>query len=153
MYCRRHRLSPVEDASNRSRRYTRNRVRLDLMPRLESFNPRVKAGLVRLADASRDEHAVVSGLARDWLTGHRRSLSRRSLAAQPTAVQVEVVRRIWSAAAGAETAVGDAAHLRQAVAMIDDKRRRGMVDLGRGLHLYVEDSRFYIASKPARRRR
>ena len=42
-HCRRHRLQPVEDASNRDPRFTRNRVRHQLLPLLESFNPGVKA--------------------------------------------------------------------------------------------------------------
>jgi len=84
-YCRRHRLEPVEDASNQSRRYLRNRVRLDLLPELATYNPRIKASLLRLADAARVEHGVVAELAEVWLQEHRDRLSRRSLAAEPDA--------------------------------------------------------------------
>jgi tRNA(Ile)-lysidine synthase len=39
----------VEDASNRERRFTRNRIRLDLLPLLREFNPRVEEHLAGLA--------------------------------------------------------------------------------------------------------
>ncbi len=40
------------DASNWDRRFFRNRVRLDLLPRLRAENPAVDAALIRLADAA-----------------------------------------------------------------------------------------------------
>jgi tRNA(Ile)-lysidine synthase len=39
----------VEDASNRERRFTRNRIRMDLLPLLREFNPRVEEHLAGLA--------------------------------------------------------------------------------------------------------
>jgi len=39
----------VEDASNADRRFTRNRIRHELLPVLQTFNPRVADHLVRLA--------------------------------------------------------------------------------------------------------
>ncbi len=48
-YCVGNGLQPRFDESNLSPRFTRNRVRLDLMPSLEEFNPSVKTALARLA--------------------------------------------------------------------------------------------------------
>ena len=147
-YCRRNQLNPVEDASNQSRRYLRNRVRLDLLPDLATYNPRIKQSLLRLADAARAEHIVIAGLAEAWLAQQRRGMSRRSLAAEPAAVQVEALRRTWSAATDGDEVPGDAARLKQGVHLIVGAgRKKGMMDLGRGLHLYVDGDRFYIARK------
>lgn len=44
-YCAEHGLQPVEDASNRERRYLRNRVRLELIPYLQTYNPEIKKRL------------------------------------------------------------------------------------------------------------
>lgn len=49
-YCRAWDLAFVEDASNATRMYTRNRVRLDLLPALERFNPAIRGVLARTAD-------------------------------------------------------------------------------------------------------
>lgn len=50
----------VEDSSNRSDIYTRNRVRNRLMPLLETFNPRVKEALNRLADTAAADYSHIS---------------------------------------------------------------------------------------------
>ncbi len=42
-----------EDSSNRSRKYARNRLRLDVMPLLASLNPRFKEHLIQLAESAR----------------------------------------------------------------------------------------------------
>ena len=56
-YCAEHGLSPRRDPSNADpSHYTRNRLRLDLLPALErDFNPAVRGALLRLAEtAARD---------------------------------------------------------------------------------------------------
>ena len=59
-YCQELGLPVVEDASNRSRIYTRNRVRLDLLPALEAFNPAIRRVLARLADLAAEDEAALA---------------------------------------------------------------------------------------------
>ncbi len=46
-YCRLHGIAPIEDLSNADPAYTRNRVRHQLLPLLESINPGFRAALLR----------------------------------------------------------------------------------------------------------
>ncbi len=46
-----------EDATNQDTAHTRNRIRLDLMPRLGEYNPQVAEQLARLATIARDEES------------------------------------------------------------------------------------------------
>ena len=46
-----------EDGSNRDLAYTRNRIRRELLPELERWNPRVKEHLAQMAELARDEEA------------------------------------------------------------------------------------------------
>ena len=63
-YCAEQGLSVVEDPSNQTRAYTRNRVRLDLLPALEQFNPSVRLALARMADVVGDDAVELDRLAR-----------------------------------------------------------------------------------------
>ena len=64
-YLRARRLSWHADPTNRSRKFLRNRIRLDLLPQLrKQANPSVDRALLRLSDAAaRDNHLIESLLA------------------------------------------------------------------------------------------
>jgi tRNA(Ile)-lysidine synthase len=58
-YCRSNALAPHHDASNDSPEYLRNRVRHELIPILESYNPRVREALWRMAETIGLDHAML----------------------------------------------------------------------------------------------
>ena len=47
-----------EDSSNRDSAFTRNRIRHELLPLLESWNPRLREHLAQMAELARDEEAA-----------------------------------------------------------------------------------------------
>jgi len=51
-YCRQAGLSPREDSSNASRKYLRNRLRLDVLPLLEGMNVRYREHILQLAKSA-----------------------------------------------------------------------------------------------------
>jgi len=56
-YCQQHALAPREDSSNLSPSYLRNRIRHELMPLLQSYNPKINEALLRTADTFTNELA------------------------------------------------------------------------------------------------
>lgn len=58
-YCKRNSVPYAMDSSNVDRHYFRNAVRLDVMPMLETFNPRLKESLVRLAELAAADDAYM----------------------------------------------------------------------------------------------
>lgn len=54
-YCVNNKVQFVTDSSNAERKYTRNRVRLDTIPYLQSYSPNLVEHLNRLADMMREE--------------------------------------------------------------------------------------------------
>ena len=58
-YCRRHRLAPRSDSSNKSLSFLRNRIRLELLPVLRSYNPGVDRALLRLAGIAGDDISFI----------------------------------------------------------------------------------------------
>ena len=63
-YVRSHRLLFREDPSNDQRQYTRNRIRLDLLPALrQHYNPRLLQTLCRTAQLLADDEAALQAMA------------------------------------------------------------------------------------------
>lgn len=62
-YCAALELAPREDASNRSRRYRRNRLRHDVLPRLERVQPGAAANIARSARLLAGDLALIERLA------------------------------------------------------------------------------------------
>lgn len=58
-YCRTNALSPQHDPSNESPDYFRNRIRHELIPALESYNPRVRPAVLRTAQTLAADHSIV----------------------------------------------------------------------------------------------
>jgi tRNA(Ile)-lysidine synthase len=99
-YCTELGLAVVEDASNLSRAYTRNRVRLDLLPVLESFNPAIRTVLARTADLAAEEVAALDALVDELHVRLSRApapdvleYDLRPWRAQPRALQRRLLRR------------------------------------------------------------
>ncbi len=52
-------LAPIVDKSNWDREYLRNRLRHDLLPELESYNPRIRQAIYRMADILRADLEII----------------------------------------------------------------------------------------------
>jgi len=68
-----------EDASNRSLHFLRNRIRQELLPELEKYNPRIRQTLVQMADHFRLEEEYWQTLVLEKLPSVVRSQRRGSL--------------------------------------------------------------------------
>lgn len=63
-------IQPEIDESNEDRRYFRNRLRHDLIPILEKYNPQVKRSLFNMAEVLRGDEAIVEmEVSRAWNDG------------------------------------------------------------------------------------
>lgn len=107
-------LPVVEDPTNDDTSYgVRNKVRLDLLPLLaRDFNPRVVAALCRLADAARDDEAMLARLARRAARGVLEGPTPVVVAATAGDLPAAVRTRVEAAAvrrAGGDTPRLDAA--------------------------------------------
>ncbi|QRG67817.1 tRNA lysidine(34) synthetase TilS [Brevibacillus choshinensis] len=66
-YCLENGLTPREDSSNRSRKYKRNLLRLDVMPLLEQVNDRYREHILEAAESIRLDHLLLERLAEEHL--------------------------------------------------------------------------------------
>jgi len=86
-YCRERQLQPRHDATNDQLHYARNRVRHELLPFLERYNPNIRATLVRLADTVASDLEIVEQATREAF----------ERTAQPADAAIVVDRRAWRA--------------------------------------------------------
>jgi tRNA(Ile)-lysidine synthetase-like protein len=108
-YCEEHGLSIQDDPTNLDLRFTRNRIRHELLPWMESFNPRFRMALNRLAAIIVDDVALIEDQVdqarSDVVTGSRAGrieLSVPAFTRVPPAVQRSMLRRIAAELTGAD---------------------------------------------------
>jgi tRNA(Ile)-lysidine synthase len=58
-YCAERGLHPVYDATNQDTAYFRNRLRHELLPEMETYNPNIRGVLARMAEVAAGEHEVL----------------------------------------------------------------------------------------------
>lgn len=73
----------IEDASNDNFDITRNRIRHDLIPRLEVLNPRAQDALAGLADRAQDYREAFRALLGSWVDDHHVDLNQDALWLEP----------------------------------------------------------------------
>ena len=90
------------DSSNADLRFTRNRIRAELVPLLKTFNPEVTSVLGHLAEQAEEAHAFIEQQAVELLkrvekprAGDLIVLDRRELESAPQLLVREALRLIW----------------------------------------------------------
>ena len=105
-YCAALGLEPRFDESNLSRELTRNRIRLDLIPQLETYNPAVRDALLRLSRTTAKDIAYIDGaVAAVWddvatQSGPGVTLRRGRFSELAPAIQGHVLRKAMLAVKG-----------------------------------------------------
>lgn len=99
-YCAERALAPRTDPTNRDPAFLRNRIRLELLPELASYNPGIRRALTRTAQVMREQADLMEGLVGSaWPEVVRPAgpvavgISLEPFNRLPRAVQAELVRR------------------------------------------------------------
>lgn len=137
-YCQQHGIEPIEDLSNADLAYTRNRVRHQLLPLLESLNPGFRAMLLRSSDViSADLQFIEAQVDAAWpavviMTEQRDAITLDipALLQLPIALQRHLLRRVTARLSSGQSPL----ELRH-YALIDDLFQRVADRQPRVLHL------------------
>lgn len=153
-YCAEHGLQPLEDRTNRDRRFLRNRLRHELIPELQSYNPEIKERLWTLGQVAQSS---LSGLEEieEWI--YRRCLiseqggryavfARRDLLDLNDTWQARILR---AAAVRVHRGPADLDHkaVQRGLTLLRRKTPTGQVDLNANLQLIQVHGRFYVADR------
>lgn len=150
-YCVERGLDPVLDASNQDLTYFRNRLRHELIPILESYNPAVRQIIWRTAEVLRGELELVDQLVQaaweDCLVtqgGDYIALDSQRCSQYPLSIQRHMIRRgIAHLRPGLRDISFDA--VERGVNAIQSSRPFAEIDLISGLKQLIEPGRTWIA--------
>lgn len=141
-YCELRGVTPREDSTNSSLEITRNRVRLELLPQLERFNPRFREALLRLSASSAHDLDFLEQAAREArqrldVPGEQNGIavSRAGFQALHPAVQRHLLRLVYRELAGATKELTHR-HVEDMVSL-SSGRTGAWIALPGGLRFYV----------------
>jgi tRNA(Ile)-lysidine synthase len=138
-------LPHLEDPSNATPRFLRNRVRAEVLPVLRSLAPQAVRAMARAADLLRDdERALAAEGRRLAATG---SVRVAELLAEPLAVRRRAVRDLWRQASGRRADL-DARQVESVLALLG---RRGptRLPLSRGFEASIRYGALTLRAIPA----
>jgi tRNA(Ile)-lysidine synthase len=150
-YCQQRGLEPVVDPTNLDRSYFRNRLRLELIPYLETFNPSARKLIWQTARVLRgDRESINQIIDHAWsrvlaASGENYVAVDADLcSAYPLAIQRHLIRR---AIAHLRPGLRDISFeaVERAVGQIQETKPYAEVDLIAGLKMVSEDGRLWIA--------
>jgi tRNA(Ile)-lysidine synthase len=150
-YCQECGLTPLIDATNQQTTYFRNKLRHELVPELQRYNPQVKEVLLRTADVLAGDWGVVEQAAdQAWgevllevLPGAC-VVDREKLRSLPIGLQRAILRRMLAALRPGLRDI-DFETVERAVAFIAHPSRSRGLDLSQGLRLTWETGRLILA--------
>ena len=152
-YCHQHQLKPRLDASNLSLSPLRNRIRQQLLPLLQSYNPQVIEALLRTARIAADDLAFLDKeVARLWSEiaqeqGNTIILDKEKFVELPSALQRYLLR------ASIEKLLGnlkdiETRHIEEIVAALN-KPAGKRISLPEGLVFSIEYARYLLGPDPS----
>ena len=133
-----------KDSGNYMWRFTRNKLRLDLLPRLaRDYNPRVREALNRLSRAASDDlDYIEKGLDRHWADiaheGEREvTINVHGLIVLHPALKRLALRRAYASVAGDSGRMSES-HVEALMSLVENARGGKAVDLPRGIRARKE---------------
>jgi len=151
-YCRQHQLVPRLDASNISLSPLRNRIRHQLLPLLESYNPGIAQALLRTAKIASDDIAFLDKqIDQLWdevaqQQGETIVLDKGKFNSLPPALKRYIFRAAVERMLGSAKDI-EMRHIEEMMSALD-KPAGKRLSLPRGLIFSVEYNRYLLASDP-----
>jgi tRNA(Ile)-lysidine synthase len=153
-YLKARRLPYAFDSSNTDKRYLRNRIRLELLPMMQDYEPQVIDKLCRLADIIREEDLFIESMASDWVDKEGRpdaegsiSIPLSSFVSLPGPLRNRVARHILKRIGRSLRKIGYD-HIQAVLGLADGGESQSMITLPNGLRVRKVYNSLEFASGP-----
>jgi tRNA(Ile)-lysidine synthase len=152
MYIYDHALVPISDNSNLDISYFRNRIRHELLPLLEGYNPSIRQAIFRLGQVVKDDYALLQQLTEEsWETILIRKgetyleFKRAEFNVLPPSIQRLILRKAISYhRPGLLDVEFDC--IERGLALIAGDKSSTQMDLISGMRLIIENESFWLAA-------
>ena len=150
-----HKLTGRSDASNLSQKFFRNRVRHQLMPLLETYNPQIKKALSQLAGNVEYDLEIITGqvnkafLACTKCDKSKIAIDLSKFKLYNKGLQHNILRRCSELLLG-RGAVPDLSHISSAIELIRDGRTGARVNLSGGIWIEISYGRAVLTTQKAK---
>jgi tRNA(Ile)-lysidine synthase len=152
-FCRAHNLEPRFDYSNQERTFLRNRLRHDLLPLLETYNPNIHQALQKTAGLMTADHEVLQKeLDRAWRfvvkseSAQAISIDLHDWQILPLAMQRGILRLVVQTLRQSLYNI-EFSHIDQAIALLKKGRTGARLDLPHNMKLTIEYDTFTLADQ------
>lgn len=149
-FCADRQLIPLEDATNNSVQYQRNRIRHELLPQLRTYNPSVDEAVLRLSRLAADDNDLIRQIIQThWVElepDHGPgfiSFAAGKFLAQPTVMQRHLFRNAVEVFDPLVELSSQAIEL--ATEYLRSAQNGGHADVKGGLKIWVEADRVYLS--------
>jgi len=156
-YLKARRLPYAFDSSNTDIRYLRNRIRLELLPMMQDYQPQVIDRLARLSNIIREEDLFMESMASDWIDREAErdaegniSVFLSSFINLPEPLRNRVARHILKKIGRSLRQIGYD-HIQSVLDLADGKNPQSMIDLPNGLKVRKVYGRLEFVSGPEKR--
>ncbi len=152
-YCQQYRLNPCTDESNTSLMPFRNRIRHELLPQLQSYNPQVAEALLRTARIAADDLDFIDKeVARVWRRVARKQantviLDKQSFLSLPPALKRHLLRNAIEELLGSLKDI-EARHIEEVMGILG-KPAGKKISLPDGLTFTIDYDRYLLGSDAA----
>ena len=144
-------LTPTTDHSNLDTTFFRNRLRYELIPNLESYNPQIKRSILRMANTIQEDYWIIENtIGSEWentvleIDTDYIALNFPYLRVQPLGMMRRLIRRaVNHICPGLRDIDYDA--VQRATDFIQTPSHSGQVDLISNLYLLIEGDRLWIS--------
>jgi tRNA(Ile)-lysidine synthase len=141
IYLEENNISFKDDSSNLDKKYLRNRIRHELIPHLETFNPGIKKCLEEMSGIAREEDSLLSQMVRDifkqksrFLEGNKKDIvwGIDDFQSYPIALRKRLVREIFCSITGDMQAI-TAHHVQQIISLLNSPKPGKSLNIPQGV--------------------
>ncbi len=149
-YCRGHSISFVTDSTNTDTDYTRNLIRANIIPALESINSGAVENASRLSASLREDSLCLTGMA-DWFLSELRedmSVETEKILGSPPAIANRALLSMYYEASGGKNL--EYTHIQSIRGLCEAAVPHSELHLPNGIDARIERGRLYFAERKER---